>query len=267
LFHELAHQRPEAERDTRVLWVNANRLLTTGIGAGGRRSVSLWSLQETKKPLRTEDLVRNNSMPIPFFDEDTNVLWMANSGSSMVQMYGISTSMPFIEILGEYKSMADSTGQAFVHKTSLDVKKVEIARSLKLSKDKIIPISWTLPRKRLECFQDDVFPSTRSLKPLQSLSAWLAGQEAEPDYANLCPPGMTPLSKAPKQDLTERQVRYQQQLAAKDAPKAKGILGHTSADEVRQHFRDISKELPSANRWDARADPNSKDVDDSEWGS
>jgi coronin-7 len=255
----------ETERDCRVLWINPSRVLTCGFGSGGRRCVSLWYIEDPKKPLKTEDLVRSNCFPIPHYDEDTNVLWIANSGSAMVQMYRISPSPPYIEMLNEYKSMADTTGHAFVHKTSVDVKKVEVARSLKLSKDKIIPISWTLPRKRLEFFQDDIFPPTRSVAPVMSLSEWMSGENKEPELVSLQPSGMIELSKAPKQELTDRQIKYQKNLMAKEAPKPKGILGHTSTEEVRDHFRNISKELPTGNRWDAKADPNSKDVDDAEW--
>ena len=134
-----------------------------------------------------------------------------------------------------FKSMSDVTGQCFVHKTQLDVKSVEIARSLKLSKDKLIPITWTIPRKRVrfvfcttavttECdFTVRSLSSSKTIcsqrlgqtnspiqrpnglavrRPLSLLKQRcvdIPGADKDVELVSLQPPGMSPLSQAPKE--------------------------------------------------------------------
>lgn len=42
----------------------------------------------------------------------------------------------------------------------IDVKNVRLATAYKLSEDVVTPIYWTVPRKRKEFFQDDLFIDT-----------------------------------------------------------------------------------------------------------
>jgi hypothetical protein len=49
------------------------------------------------------------------------------------------------------------------------------------------------------------------------------------------------------------------------APKPVGALGHTDAEQVRQHFVALQGNVGGANRWDARVDNTKVDVDESEW--
>jgi len=255
----------ECERDTRVWWNGYNRLLIFGFASGGRRQVSLYDLERPEKPLATQLLESNNATIIPHFDDDTGVIFVGNNGGSFIQLYLVTATAPYIESMNVFMSAGDVTGHAFAHKTTCDIKKVELAHSFKLSRDKIIPISWTLPRKRLEFFQDDVFPATRSAVAAMTAAEWIAGGDKEPEFISLQPAGMVELSKAPKEEMTERQKRYQEHLLAQQKAKPKGILGHESASEVRDHFRGIAKALPGGNRWDAKVDDSKVDVDENEW--
>jgi len=54
------------------------------------------------------------------------------------------------------------------------------------------------------------------------------------------------------------------QKEALNAPKAKGILGHESGEEVRQYFRGVAANMPKSNRWDAKVDKKDE-VDEEEW--
>jgi len=157
----------------------------------------------------------------------------------------------------------------FYPKTSCDIKKVEVARSIKLTKDTIIPASWIVPRKRLEYFQDDLYPLTRSPEAIMSADEFFAGErKKESQFVSLKPDGMIELSKAPTEELTERQKQYQKRLLEEEKAqeaKPKGATGHTSATEVREHFSKIAQALPSKNRWDAVQDNSQVDVDTDEW--
>lgn len=67
------------------------------------------------------------------------------------------------------------------------------------------------------------------------------------------------------EELTERQLRYAAKLAADAAPKPVGALGHTSAEEVKQHFLALQGHVAGGSRFDARQDNSRVDVDESEW--
>lgn len=96
------------------------------------------------------------------------------------------------------------------------------------------------------------------------LSGRFADGKAAP-LVSLHPSGMTALSAAPEEELTERQIKYASKLAADSAPKAVGALGHTSAEEVRDHFVRLAGNVGGANRWDAKVDNSRVDVDEDEW--
>jgi len=84
---------------------------------------------------------------------------------------------------------------------------------------------------------------------------------------SLQPHGMTELSKAPAEELTDLQKKYQQRLIDEEKAKLakpKGATGHTSSTEVQQHFKQVAQHMPTHNRWDAQADK-ADDVDGNEW--
>ncbi len=74
-----------------------------------------------------------------------------------IDVYQLLPSAPFYEQLQEIKCNSDVRGLHFFHDTSVDPAKVEIARTLRAAKNSIVPISWTLPRRRKEFFQDDLY--------------------------------------------------------------------------------------------------------------
>jgi coronin-7 len=84
-------------------------------------------------------------------------------------------------------------------KTQCDVAKVEIDKMIKLSATSIELVSFTVPRNRLEFFQDDLYPLTPGHgKPVLSAGQWFGGSTKEPELVNLQPSGMQPLSSAAK---------------------------------------------------------------------
>lgn len=261
---------PEGTRDTRVVWAGSDRLITTGFGNASARSISYWNIKEDcKQPVETFPMDRVNNIPIPRFDEDTNLLFVANNGGTFLQLIEVKhDSTPHMELLNTFQTATEATGYIFLPKTSVDVKKVEIVKALKLTKDSCQPYSHCVPRKRLEFFQDDLFPSTRSPESLMSTEDFFSAkfpQGKANRWVSLNVFGLTPLSEAPEEELTDRQKRYQEQISKRDAPKVVGPMGHQNAAEVQQHFKTIASQLTGKNRWDAAVDNSRKDVDDAEW--
>lgn len=257
----------EGVRDTQIFWVNDRLVVTIGFGKMSKRSISLWDFQ-SKQCLASVENNTSTSIMLPYFDIDTGLLWTANSGGRTFVTYLIGPQSPYIEQLNEWLTCGDLTGAYFFPKYLMDVKKAEVGRALKLGKDdSLITVPFTVPRKRLNYFQDDLFMPTRAPQATMTADEFFAGEKKEIIYMSLQPDGMTELSKAPPEELTENQKKYQQRLIDEEKArqeKVKGATGHTNATEVQQHFKQVAQQMPTRNRWDATQDKGD-DVDASEW--
>lgn len=255
---------PESVKDTRVVWIDNDRLLTVGFGSGGQRSMSLFDTSvETPKLLQTVELDRVSYLALPRYDPSTRLLYLANAGGTLIPLFQLHTQSPYIEQLNMFQTSTDTVGFVLLEKRSVDVAKVEVQRALKLTKDAVLPITYSVPRKRTEFFQDDLFPPTRVEESEMTVAEFLAGTFADgkdQTLSSLQPAGMTPLSSAPEEEITERQAKYQSKLAADAAPKPVGALGHTDAAQVREHFIALQGNVGGANRWDAKVDNSREDV-------
>jgi len=254
-----------------VVFTGPNRVITTGFGPGSIRSVTLWDIsgREAKKLVQRE-IDRNSNTPIPRYDEDSGLLFIGNGGGSFLHLFEIKHEEPYIDLLNTFESINEAMGFTILPKRSSDIKIVEIIKAFKLSKDTVFPLSFPLARKRLEFFQDDVFPDTRDYStPIFSADDFLSGRYANGNdkyvKITLNKEGLKKLSEAPPEEMTEQQKRYQEQLKARNAPKAKGVLGHTSADEVKQHFKSIAQNYSGTNRFDNAQEARNDDVDEDEW--
>lgn len=252
-------------KDPQVLFVDDDMVIILGADKTARRSVDLWDITGPKK-LASFGVGMDSATMLPHFDYDTKMLFLGHYGGRQVQILSITRTAPYIEELNRWTT-TDMTGLAFFHKTAVDVKSVEIAKCLKLGREDIIPHSFSVPRKRTEFFQDDLFPPTHALEAICSAREWFNGEHKEgkkPSVVSLHPADMTPLSQAPEEELTTRQLRYKEQLLKEDEVKPVSHMGHSSTDEVRQHFQAVARDMPTRNRFDA-APVGGNEVDDSEW--
>jgi len=258
----------ECLRDTQVIWISRNLLLVIGTGKGSRRSLSLWDIA-TQTCLKSHDHDMNSATYLPYYDRSIGILWTANNGGLSIDIWEISKEAPYIEHLRTHTSLTQVQAFTFLPKrVGANVKAVQLGRSFKLVDDKVIPINWTVPRKRLQYFQDDLFLDVWDGKPICTSTEWWDGQYPtgkDPTLVSLKPSDMENLSTAPEEELTVREQRYLANLAKDNAPKVKGALGHENADQVKTYFSELAKDMPKTNRFDASYNEASKSVDDSEW--
>jgi len=257
----------ECLRDTQVIWVSRNLLLVIGTGKGSRRSLSMWDIA-TQTCLKTHDHDMNSATYLPYYDRSIGILWTANNGGMSIDIWEISKEAPFIEHMRTHTSLTLVAAFAFLPKRAgVNVKAVQIAKSFKLVEDKVVPMTWTVPRKRLQYFQDDLFLEVWDGKPICTGTEWWDGQHPngrDPTLVSLKPNGMENLSTAPEEELTAREQKYLANLAKDNAPKAKGALGHENAEQVSAYFTEVAKDMPKTNRFDAAYNEASKSVDDAE---
>lgn len=264
----------ETLRETTPIFTDSAHILVTGYNANANLTMSLWNIVEDPKKLKTINFGSGNYAPLVHYDMDVGVVYLAKVGASSVNTIEVSTKTPYLEKLNKWSSnTGDFAGHTFQHKKFTDPKEVEIAISYKYCKKTMQRISWTVPRKRKEFFQDDLIYPTADLVTLCSADEWFNSEEPREGmtlkYIDLQPKGMVKLSDAPAEELTVRQLRYKENLRKvkeeKTVVKPTGATGHSSNAEVQSHFANLSKAMPTRNKWDAAPDSGSDDVDEDEW--
>jgi len=172
-----------------------NRLFSMGFSKISERQFSLWDPRSMDKPLHTENIDTAAGILMPFYDNDTNVLFLAGKGDGNVRYYECVDDAPYIYFLSEYKSATPQRGMGWVAKTNMDTASCEIARLLKVTASAVEPISFNVPRKS-DIFQDDLYPPTYSGEPSLTSSEWFSGKSAtEPKLVSLAP-GYVPVKKS-----------------------------------------------------------------------
>jgi len=182
----LAHQ---GVKGSRVCWIR-DKVLTVGFSKTSEREMNIYDPRKLVEPLTRLSIDTSAGVIMPFFDSDTNVLFLAGKGDGNIRYYEIVDEAPFHYFLTEYKSNVPQRGLAFVPKRGLNVAECEIARALKLSvtnkKEIMEPISFRVPRKS-DIFQEDLYPDTFSGEPSLSSQEWVGGADAEPKLRSMAP--------------------------------------------------------------------------------
>jgi len=258
----------ENVRETMPIWASNEKIVVIGYRPSSELSVSLWDISEEPQPCGASvTLGTGNYTPLPHYDPDAGILYLAKIGAASVVTIQVTK---FLEKLNTWTSPSgDFSGHCFFHKTSVDPRVVELGQSLKFMKNKVVPISWKVPRKRKEFFQDDLYTPTLVNVTAVTADEWFDGEgPLELKYIDLHPKDMVKLSDAPEEKLTVRQIRYKEQLRAqkeeKNTDKPTGATGHTNSAGVQNHFQKIAKQLPCRNKWDAVVD-DADEVDEDEW--
>jgi len=183
---------------------------------------------------------------MPFYDDDTNILYLAGKGDGNVRYYEVVDEDPYIHYLTEFKSATPQRGMCFFPKTALDTSICEIARLLKVTQSAIEPISFTVPRKS-DIFQDDLYPPTFSGEASLTADQWFSGKNAEPKTVQLGPGYVAPKAAAPSE--------FKQSAKPVDAPKSQKdqeALFHEQAKRIASLEAEIKRKDEQITRLEGR---------------
>jgi len=165
-------------------------MLTVGFTKQSKREFKVWDGRvlgsPSAKPLATYELDQAAGVMIPFYDEDTRMLYLTGKGDGNIRYFELVDEEPFVHFLAEHRTNVSTKGADMLPKRALNVMKCEVARMLKLTGDSVEPLSFIVPRKS-EAFQDDIFPDTNAGVPSLSAAEWFAGRTAEPKKVSLDP--------------------------------------------------------------------------------
>jgi len=183
-------------KGTRVLWLGSkDKLFSTGFSKTSERQYSIWEARNFSKPLSTVNIDTASGIIMPFYDNDTNILYLAGKGDGNIRYYEVVDEDPFLYFLSEFKSATPQRGMGVVPKRGVDVSTCEISKLLKLGATSVEPISFQVPRKS-DIFQDDLYPDTAGTDPALSADQWFAGQTAVPKLVSLAPGFVAPSKPA-----------------------------------------------------------------------
>lgn len=100
---------------------------------------------------------------MPFYDEDSDVLFMAGKGDGAIRFYEICPNeepKSIVQHLGQFSSNTPTAAACAIPRRSCDVSQTEIIRIYKIAKGQIMPLHFQVPRKS-ELFAEVCFFQNR----------------------------------------------------------------------------------------------------------
>ncbi|KAM9329636.1 coronin-2A [Gastrophryne carolinensis] len=183
----------KTHKASKVLFLgNMKKLLSTGSSRWNSRQAALWDPDDLSVPLHEEEMDGSSGMLFPFFDSDTNMLYLVGKGEGSIRYYEISPQKPYMQYLTEYRSNLPQKGIGALPKRGLDVSSCEVFRFYRLVtvKGLIEPVSMIVPR-RSESYQEDIYPMTPGAQPALTAHEWLSGINRGPILISLKPGSKT----------------------------------------------------------------------------
>ncbi|XP_076251127.1 coronin isoform X1 [Rhynchophorus ferrugineus] len=187
---------PEGNRGARIVWaLDGNYLVTMGFDKVSERQITIYKANDLSSSLNTVGLDVSPAILIPFYDEDSSTLFLTGKGDLTIYAFEITEEHPYICPLSHHRCNSLHQGLSFLSKNTCEVQNVEFAKAYRLTNNSIEPLSFTVPRIKIELFQDDLFPPTRvTWRPVCSSEEWFDGKDRNPERISLKPEGMESLS-------------------------------------------------------------------------
>jgi len=173
----------EGSKPAQVIYLKDGKIFSTGFSKMSERQYALWDGDLNQ--IVIQELDSSNGVIFPFYDADSNVVYLCGKGDSAIKYFEITDEAPFVHYLNMYSSSDPQRGIGALPKRGVNVNICEIMRFYKLhAKGLCEVISMTVPRKS-ELFQDDLFPDTAGDVPALTADEWIAGKDATPVLISL----------------------------------------------------------------------------------
>jgi coronin-7 len=194
----------KGSRGSKLAWVGPTfNLISVGFGEASQREIAIFPIEDFINSSKWGEasvflpLDCSPSVLIPYYDEDTGVLYCYGRGDTWIRIFEI-VNEPTIQIkpCDPYQSKNPTLDAVFLPKFGNDVKNIEVQKMLRLSNECIETISFSVSRIRPEFFQDDIFVDTRNTEvPIMSYHDYSNGKKIDLKDAariSLLPPDMIP---------------------------------------------------------------------------
>jgi len=182
----------------RALWCGKHNLcISVGFGTGASREFKLYDPRKMESAVHTGALESAAGVVMPFYDEDSDVLFFAGKGDGAIKFYEVvpeEEPKNIVTHLGQFSSNNATSAACSLPRRSCDVISTEIIRIYKISKGTITPLQFQVPR-RSELFADDIYPPARGDEPALTKEEWYSGKNSTPKLVSL-EGGFTATTKA-----------------------------------------------------------------------
>lgn len=166
-------------KGSRVMFLgDTGKVFTVGFSRTSERQFAIWDPRSLEKPILRDNVDTSSGILMPFYDNDTNMIYLSGKGDGNVRYYEVNEAGDKVYFLSEFKSSTPTKGMCMVPKLDLAINECEVVRMLKLSNTLVEPISFKVPRKS-EMFQDDIFPPTYSYSATGTADEWFGGKDLE----------------------------------------------------------------------------------------
>ncbi|XP_058801342.1 coronin-2B-like isoform X1 [Phymastichus coffea] len=172
---------------SKVVFLGASgRLLTTGFSRHSDRQYAVWSQHDLSAPLTCETIDSSSGIVFPFYDHDTNMVYLAGKGDGNIRYYEVVNEAPWVHYLSQFISGNPQRGLGVMPKRGVNTSICEVFRFFKLhaTRGMCEPISMIVPRKS-DQFQDDLYPDTVGTTPSISAKDWISGMNSPPVLISL----------------------------------------------------------------------------------
>lgn len=173
---------------SRALWRgDKNQVIAVGSSKQSARQYALWDVRNFDKPLTMVDIDTSAGVLLPYFDAGNQVLYVAGKGDGNIRYFEIVDTEPYVHFLSEFRDSNSQKGVAWLPKRAVNTQVCEIAVAYRLLKDKVVPISFQVPRKSADQFQKDLYPDAPAGVPSLSADEYVAGKNAAPVLKSMNP--------------------------------------------------------------------------------
>lgn len=83
---------------------STGRLLTTGFSRHSDRQYSVWDEINLSKPLFSDTIDSSSGTVFPFYDADTNMVYLAGKGDGNIRYYEVTDNLPYVHFLNQFLS-------------------------------------------------------------------------------------------------------------------------------------------------------------------
>ncbi|KAM0750734.1 DUF1900-domain-containing protein [Meredithblackwellia eburnea MCA 4105] len=188
-------------RPCRLAWISPSHLISTGFSRAAMREIILYNVTTSEVSQLGKQSLDVSPAPLtPFADIDTNILLLFSRGERSCHAFEVQPADPKSKFtkLPSFEHGTLQSGFAFLPKIQNDVKAVEVIKALRLTPSTVECVSFSVPRARVEFYQDDIFVPTRdTTKSVCTSEEWLEGNREKLRIVDLRPAGMGLLSEAP----------------------------------------------------------------------
>jgi coronin-1B/1C/6 len=247
----------QGTKGSRCLWFpKHDKIFTVGSTKLSERQFMLWDPRNMKESIAEQVIDVGAGLMMPFYDEDTSMLYLAGKGDISIRYFEVVPDAPYFHYVETFRGAKAQIGMAMVPKYGLDTSVCETTRLLKLTADSIIPCSFQVPRKSSQ-FQDDIYPDTRSPNPPMTAEEWAGGKDADPILMSLNPKKnkdlqaqliptdfkTTQIKEAPAPKMPEKVTDPKRLTEQNDAFRDRVVKLEKAKYDLEEQVRELKKQL------------------------